>query len=76
MKQQNSLKEFQHGLKEFSTCISTIVNTVLLSIVYIVGVGIASLSNKLSKKELLELKQKDTTYWSDFKQSDKHYRQF
>ena len=76
MKQTKHLKDFQHGLKEFSTGISTLVNSILLSIVYIVGVGIASFANKRSKKQLLELKPKDTTYWSEFNQSHKHYRQF
>jgi len=76
MSKTNQLKDFQNGLKEFGLCISTVVNTVLLSIVYIIGVGIASLANKVSKKELLELKKKDGSYWSDFHQSNKYYRQF
>ena len=70
------MKEFHHGLKEFSKSISTLVNSILLSIVYIIGVGITSLANKRIRKELLELKPKEKSYWSEFKQSNKHYRQF
>ena len=75
-------KGFKKGMKEFGHCISIIINTVLLSIVYIIGVGITSIIAKLAGKQFLELKlnKKAKTYWNNLnikkRPIDEYYRQF
>ena len=75
------IKEFQKGIKDFSHHISVIVNSVLLSLVYIIGVGITFIFSKLSKKHFLNTKfEKKKSYWNDLnlkKESiEEYYKQF
>lgn len=82
----NTLKEFISGFKRgmniFGETIAVIVNSVLLLVVYIVGVGLSWLISKLSKKLLLETRiwKQKTTYWTDLKLGTKpikkYYQQF
>ena len=73
---------FKDGQKKFSETIGTIINSILLGVVYLIGVGITSLAAKLFKKEFLEMKisKEDTTYWSDLnlrkKNIEEYNRQF
>ena len=80
------LKQFFSGFNEgiglFGHNISVIVNSVLLSIVYFMGVGFTSIAAKLFGKRFLELRtsRKSKTYWSELnlkkKKIDDYYRQF
>ena len=73
---------FKKGISIFGQNISTLVNFLLLSVVYLIGVGFTSILSKLLKKEFLDTKlSKDKkTYWSklDLKKEsiEKHMRQF
>jgi len=74
-------KGFKQGMKSFGSNIALIVNTILLSLVYVMGVGITSIIAKLIGKRFLETKlSKKSTYWSDLNLKKKHieeyYRQF
>lgn len=73
-------KGFQKGIKGFSDNIITIINFLLLSIVYLVGVGLTSISAKIFGKHFLDIKKKRGLYWSDLnlkrKPIEKYYRQF
>ncbi len=70
------------GQKEFGEDIGTLVNTILLTIVYIVGVGPTSIIAKIVKKRFLNLKRDKSakTYWEDLnlnkRQIEEYYRQF
>lgn len=69
------------GLRDFSEPIGVIVNSALLLIVYVVGVGLTVLLAKLSKKNFLNLRidQRRSTYWEDFpmpKNKESYYSQF
>lgn len=76
------IKGFKEGQKLFGDTIGIIVNSILLSIVYFVGVGFTSLVAKIFKKRFLDVKRsdKDKTYWSDLhlrkKNKGEYYRQF
>ena len=61
------LAGFQKGLKGFSYNMSIIVNTILLSIIYLVGVGFTAMIARISNKKFLDmnLSKKNNTYWSD-----------
>lgn len=81
----NKLKQFltafQKGMKRFSHNITTVISFFLLSVVYLIGVGITSFLAKLFGKHFLDTKlSKKTTYWSDLnlkkKHIDEYYRQF
>jgi len=70
------------GFKEFGESINKIVNALLLSITYFVGVGSASAIAKLQKRKLLDLKTSKSkeTYYQELMLSKKskkdYYRQF
>ncbi len=78
-------KEFFRGLKEgqknFGEDIAQIINLILLSIVYIIGVGITSIVAKIFGKHFLKLKidKNKESYWEGLQLSGKkedYYRQF
>ncbi len=66
-----ALKEFfkgiQQGFHTFGKSVNTLVNTVLLSITYILGVGLASLLWKRKKKRGLDLQldKEKKSYYED-----------
>jgi Na+-driven multidrug efflux pump len=79
------IKNFISGLKlgfhTTSESIATLVNTILLLIVYFVGVGITSIIARVSGKKFLDLKtSKENSYWSDLnlktEKIDEYYKQF
>ena len=72
---------FRKGIKEFGHNFSIIVNVVLLSIVYVLGVGLTWILAKIFKKNFLETKLSEkSTYWDDLnlkkKPKEEYYRQF
>ena len=80
-----ALKKFFHGFKEgftsFSHGVANVVNSVLLSIVYVLAVGATSLAARAAKKQFLNLGQENkTTYWEDLnlekKEKEYYYNQF
>ncbi|HLC46913.1 MAG TPA: hypothetical protein VJI75_04195 [Candidatus Nanoarchaeia archaeon] len=70
------------GMREFGQCLSAIVNSTLLLLVYIVAVGPTSLIARLVRKRFVEIEVSDDvkSYWSDLnlenKKFDEYYRQF
>ena len=54
-------------LEPIAKTVSNIVNFILLSIVYFVGIGIVSISMKLSGKHFLELRQNKRSNWHEHK---------
>lgn len=72
---------FKQGIKKFGFVISKVINYLLLSFVYIIGVGFTSIIAKLSGKQFLDVNNsKKNSYWTDLKLKKKtleqHYRQF
>ena len=72
---------FRRGLKETGSAIISIINSVLLTVVYLLGVGLPSLAARVFKKEFLETKTGHTsTYWSELNLRknpiEKYARQF
>lgn len=81
MKKHKFLKDFFDGFKYLGLLISSFVNAVLLSIVYILGVGASNVLSKTSKKNLLDLKgDASSSYWSDIDKNtapvEEYLRQF
>ena len=78
----NFVKGFKEGKGFFEESMAFLVSAILLSVIYVVGVGASALVAKLTKKEFLQTRiNKETkTYWSDLqltKQPLEHYyRQF
>lgn len=72
----------EKGMLCFRRSLTFIVNTILLLIVYFIGIGITSIIAKLLGKHFLETKSSDKkeTYWSDLdlktKPIENYYRQF
>lgn len=70
------------GQRKFAEDIAVIVNSILLSIVYFLGVGITFLFSRLVGKRFLDLKiDKNTdSYWEDLNLSknkmEEYFRQF
>lgn len=72
----------RESLKDFFNYVNQIINTVLLSIVYILAVSFTWFIAKIFKKKFLDLAidKNKKTYWEDFEQGDKlntnYFRQF
>ena len=72
---------FKKGMSNFGHIITLIINTTLLTFVYLIGVGLTSIFAKIFKKHFLEIKlSKKDSYWSDLnlkkKPIEEYYRQF
>jgi hypothetical protein len=73
--------QFTSGMHEFGSLIAIIVNSLLLSIAYVVGVGPTTLISKFFGKKFLEtrLTSESSTYWNDIEQKpirmDDYFRQ-
>ncbi len=76
------IKSIKNGLDIFSQNIITLVNALLLSLVYFIGVGITKLFTKLQGKRLLDtnIDKNKETYWQQVKEKsthiDEYYKQF
>lgn len=76
------IEGLKKGFESFGQNIALIVNTALLLIVYIFGVGITSIIAKITGKHFLDVKldKNRRSYWeeSDLKKKDveEYYRQF
>lgn len=73
---------FKKGFISFGQNIGLIVNVILLSFVYIVGVGLTSIVAKIVGKHFIENKisKEATTYWTELnikkREIEKYYKQF
>ncbi len=73
---------FKEGFAEFANTLSILINSILLSLVYFMGVGITSMFAKIFKKSFLDTKinKEAKTYWSklnlDKRPIEEYYRQF
>jgi hypothetical protein len=71
---------FRKGMKMSGETIGTLVNSLLLLVVYVVAVGLTSLVAKIAGRKFLEFGPKSSSYWSPLnlkkKKMDEYYRQF
>ena len=73
---------FRKGMELFGSCINTFINSVLLLIVYILGIGLTSIISKITGKKFLDTKldKNAKSYWVDLNLStqkiNEYYRQF
>ena len=80
----SNLKEFFKGIKRgqklFGEEIASIINFILLTLVYILGIGLTSIFAKVFRKKFLNPENQEDTYWLDLnlgkKQKEEYYRQF
>ncbi len=82
------LKGCKDGMRLFGQNIALIVNTLLLIVVYALGVGLTSLIAKMAGKHFLEMELKkdrkkkggQKSYWQDLnlkkRPMEEYYRQF
>jgi hypothetical protein len=73
--------EFKDGMKNFGTTISIIVNSILLFLVYLIGVGLTFLLSKIFRKKFLDTKPENVkSYWKELnlknQKKEECYRQF
>jgi len=75
-------KEFKEGQKSFGDSIAALVNAILLSLVYFIGVGGTSIIAKIFGKHFLDMKinTQSQTYWRDLnldkERLEEAYKQF
>ena len=73
-------KEVGKAIKEFSGFLNAVFNSLLLSIVYFIGIGVASVVAKIFRKKFLETRFSEGSYWSELNlkklSAEEHYRQF
>ena len=75
----NMIKNFYSGMKLFGENIVIIVNSILLLIVYIIGVGFTKIIVLMMRKSLIDTKLSASSYWKPInlkKDLDSFYRQF
>ena len=78
-----NIKQFFNGFKEgavdFNKNLTTLINVILLTLVYIIGIGIPSIIAKVSGKHFFDTSRRDT-YWLDLnikkKPLEEYYKQF
>ncbi|MFP4119389.1 MAG: hypothetical protein ACLFTH_05015 [Candidatus Woesearchaeota archaeon] len=75
------IKTVRRNLMKFGKRISNLINSLLLTAVYIVGVGITSLVARISGKRFLErgFEKDKNSYWNECSVSKKrehYYRQY
>ena len=80
-KTRQFLAGFRKGMKNFGLNIALIINSLLLSGIYLIGVGLTSIMAKISGKKFFETRlSKKNTYWSELslkkKKIEDYYRQF
>ena len=82
MTKSNFFQGFKKGMSAFGTDITNLVNSVLLLVVYIIGVGISSIPAKIIGKKFIntEIPKNKSSYWRNLnlkrKPTDEYYRQF
>lgn len=69
---------FSKGMRSFGDNISLIVNSVLLSVAYFLGVGLTAIVAKVAGKNFLEKKTSSEakSYWSDLNLKKKEFREY
>ncbi len=75
---KNFGKGFMKGVKLFGDNIAAIINFVLLSITYIIGVGLTSIFTRLGGKKFIQTKisKKRKSYWSKLDLKDKSLKSY
>jgi len=79
---KNFFRGFSEGFQLFGKNVRILVNVALLSIVYVVGIGITSVFAKMFGKHFLDMKisKERKSYWSDLdlkkRSLDEYYKQF
>ncbi len=72
--------EFMEGSKMFGEFISAIINLILLSFVYFIGVGLTSIVAKIFRKRFIDNKPSKKSYWKELNLAthpfEEYYRQF
>jgi len=72
---------FKEGIKLFGECVSTLINSLLLFFVYLIGVGLTSICARIVGKKFLdrEIDERES-YWNELdirrKSVAEHLRQF
>jgi hypothetical protein len=72
---------FRHGFRSFAEAVALVINSALLSLVYIVAVGGTSLAAKAAKKRFLDIApEKRESYWEELdlgrRKKEEYYSQF
>ncbi len=67
---------FQKGIKSFSDNIISIINFLLLSIVYLIGIGLTSITAKIFGKHFLDINKKRDSYWHNLKLKNKNIEEY
>jgi len=68
----------KEGFKSFGANLSAVVNFILLTLVYFIGVGLTSLIAKLAKKHFLDLDKSRPrkTYWTELNLKKKDIKEY
>ncbi len=74
------IQEFKYGMQSFGKNIAGLVNTVLLFLVYLFGIGITSIIAKLIGKKFLDENLSEESYWKELnlktEKKENYFRQF
>jgi len=78
MEPQKILLIIWDAIKSAWKIISTVINSLLLTLVYIFGIGLTSIISKILGKRFLETKpdSKERTYWTDLNLKKKSVEEY
>jgi len=82
LKDNQFIKGFLKGFKSFGHLITVLINSILLTFVYIIGVGISAVLSKIVSKHFLmtRLRKDKKSYWTNLnlkkEATGNYYRQF
>jgi len=80
VKVKQMFDEFMEGSKMFGELISAIINLLLLSFVYFIGVGLTSIFARFLGKKFIDNKTIKDSYWEELNLTTRpfkeYYRQF
>jgi len=82
MRLNEFFSNLKKGQKEFGEDMGVIINSILLTVVYLIGAGFTFIISKLSRKRFLDLNinRDKKSYWEDLnlgtKKMEEYYRQF
>jgi hypothetical protein len=70
------MKKIIKIIKQYSKIIILVINSVILTFVYFIGIGFTFLIKKITKKRLFNLDKNEKTYWEDRKEEKKSLNDF
>jgi len=77
-KTREFIEGYKEGQKLFGETIASIINSLLLTIVYFIGVGLTSIFSRIFGKRFMDINidKSSSSYWTDLNLNKKEKREY